>query len=970
MQKNKGKNFQKFLTLLHQSLYSKSNRMKKIYLSALPLFLAASPFAASAHSVFTMADTPFEEVVKMLESNVTDVRADNWYKSNVKENQDYTRPDRHLDGIGLNGSALGDQKFDLPVPRKVYTKALDKVFSARPGETLTPVFMYTGNWMNGYVYLDRNQNGAFEAELDADKHIPAGSDIMAFSNYEGVNSKGQSTGNMNVLNPPSFTLPSDLPFGIYRMRYKVDWSSIDPAGRVDTQNGILKNGGAICDVLLNVHGEKSNLVVKAENGDVLTADGQPLVSGELPYGKGFKVKVSPKAGYACESVRLRFGYNLNGEPVVNGNPQYQEKVIPAFLIKNNEVEIPAECVSANLEIEAIFFKDNSGGAENLKGDYPLNFDKDLKRANEGFIFRDFIFKATKGGTTRCDLANPDDKVYCDLTPKQISVVPGDEVNVLTDFANIGMHTYLYVDYGQDGKFTPLVGENGTLSPSSELVSFTYYKGFNSSGEAVPDAYWADMTRLPSFRVPEMLPTGCYRARLKVDYDNIDPAGQWKAGAENQIDSLGGYVVDFLLNVHNVKHDLSLFSLNGNIYGTGKAPMPMQVDAFKRLAIEPTPVAYGYEAEKIVIKHGHHLDGPQYIHGNRQWSEYEVPARNYSIPLDSVTGDMAITVNFEATENAAYHLVFSDEFNGEDGTEPAGDKWSRCKRQSSTWNRWLSDSKDVVYMKDGNLVTRAIPNPDKKTDPVPMITGGIESKHKFGFTYGKVECRARVESWVGTFPAIWLMPENQSAGWPGCGEIDIFEAIDGQQTAYGTIHSHWTYDLGHKGDPQSAFNTSCNMDRYHIYGLEWDERSVRWYVDGRLMGTYKKSTNSNVLAQGQWPFDKHFYLILNQSVGNGSWASNADVNHTYEFFIDWVRVYQKKGMENTGGVVGLTEVNQEDALEITVLDGALSLYAELSMPVTIYDMQGRQVYNNVLQGADRVLLAKGVYVVNGKKVMVK
>jgi glycosyl hydrolase family 16 len=63
------------------------------------------------------------------------------------------------------------------------------------------------------------------------------------------------------------------------------------------------------------------------------------------------------------------------------------------------------------------------------------------------------------------------------------------------------------------------------------------------------------------------------------------------------------------------------------------------------------------------------------------------------------------------------------------------------------------------------------------------------------------------------------------------------------------------------------------------------------VDGELVGSAPKSTDSDALANGQWPYTKPFYLILNQSVGDGSWASSPDPNFVYETRFDWVRVYQ-------------------------------------------------------------------------------
>lgn len=81
----------------------------------------------------------------------------------------------------------------------------------------------------------------------------------------------------------------------------------------------------------------------------------------------------------------------------------------------------------------------------------------------------------------------------------------------------------------------------------------------------------------------------------------------------------------------------------------------------------------------------------------------------------------------------------------------------------------------------------------------------------------------------------MMPQDQSAGWPGCGEIDTFEQINAENKSYHTVHSHRAYDLNHKTDPVSSFARSLSMDRYHIYGLEWDENSITLFVDEVKVG---------------------------------------------------------------------------------------------------------------------------------------
>jgi beta-glucanase (GH16 family) len=281
---------------------------------------------------------------------------------------------------------------------------------------------------------------------------------------------------------------------------------------------------------------------------------------------------------------------------------------------------------------------------------------------------------------------------------------------------------------------------------------------------------------------------------------------------------------------------------------------------------------------------------------------------------------------------------------------------------------LADRPDVYFIKDGKLACRAIPNPYQDEDPVPMITGGVKSQGKFAFTYGKVECRALSNPWIGNFPAIWMMPADNSKGWPNAGEIDIWEVIDTDERSYHTIHSNWTYNL-HQG-PQSSFNTPVKLDRYHTYGLEWDETSLKWYVDGKLVGTYNKSTDSNALNQGQWPFNKHFYLILNQSVGNGAWAKPADVNHTYETTFDWIRVYQKKGQQNTDGTVGIEEVTNPSEPTIEVVKGGVTINSSLPQMVNIYDLSGRLIISRNIVGDSHLNLNEGIYLVNGEKIVIR
>lgn len=284
----------------------------------------------------------------------------------------------------------------------------------------------------------------------------------------------------------------------------------------------------------------------------------------------------------------------------------------------------------------------------------------------------------------------------------------------------------------------------------------------------------------------------------------------------------------------------------------------------------------------------------------------------------------------------YKLVFSDEFNEPDGTLPDPKVWKHCTRYPTVqWARFLSSSPDVAFMKDGNLVLRAIPNPDKSTDKVDMLTGGIETSQSFTFRFGRVECRALVNPFIGNFPAIWMMPKT-TLGWPKGGEVDIFEQINTEDKAYATVHSSWTQK--HNYPPHSG-NVWMPMDRYHVYAVEWEEDVLTFFADGKEIFQYEKQDDS----QEQWPFDKsNFYLILNQSVGNGSWAANPDINHTYEMRIDWIRVYQKEKHIPSGISVPMTKIEENTENH------------------EIYSLQGARM------GNDESGLPRGIYVANGRK----
>lgn len=899
------------------------------------------------------------------------VLAQSTYPVNFDEDEHSSHLLRHTNAVQLT-SSYGTQTVEVNQKKvkRMYIKRLDDCLRAKIGETVTAGFDWSGTWMCGYAYIDFGKDGRYDVDYD-DNGVNAMKDLMTYSMYKNKDSKGATVSGEPSINPPSFTIPSDVKPGIYRMRYKVDWDCVDPGGNTLSGNDIKKNGGVIVDTRINVHGETAHVTVKGadkKKGTLTLADySAELNNQDVEFGKDLTIAIAVKDGYNFSSLSIKHGYCLDGEAVVDGLRQWQENTIMAYTAKGDKLTIPASYIDGDVEITVNFAAEGTTSGSN----YALNFEKDLNQTDPTANNLSEIFVTNKSGKKSAIAVPTGTTVYRDALTKEVNAKPGDELTPgITFTGDTELGAYLYIDYNQDAAFTTTLDETGKPVVGSELVSFSSYRGKNSKGEAA-----GVTTAMPSFTIPDDLPTGVYRARLKIDNNDIDPAGDYSMSDALHIDNYNGYIVDFLLNIHNDKGSLDIDSRGGHIVGNGNSGVGETVDFGSQLSLMPLAPAAGYNVKSIAVRHGHNLDGEQFVNGNRQWDEYEVSdakaGEGFTIDADKVNGDVRVSAKFEADGTEEYKLRFADEFDGKDYSLPDADVWHNCTRESPTWKRFTSQTAEgqqkTAFIRDGKLVTRCIKNTIAEEGDVDMISGAIESSDKMYFTYGRVEGRLRTTPHVGNFPAFWLMPQDNSAGWPNAGEIDIWEQIDTENKTYHTVHTHCTYDL-HLALPNSG-STYTNAADYHVITLDWTPELLTWYVDGTKAFSYAKTNQSYLLEKGQWPYDKPFYLILNQSVGNGSWAKNCDVNFEYETLFDYVRLYQKDGEGNITTSVKDVKTNGS-ALDVYAQQGGLLLVAPEAQKVDVYSISGTRVFSGLVQGNRFVSLTKGVYVVAGKKIVVK
>lgn len=270
---------------------------------------------------------------------------------------------------------------------------------------------------------------------------------------------------------------------------------------------------------------------------------------------------------------------------------------------------------------------------------------------------------------------------------------------------------------------------------------------------------------------------------------------------------------------------------------------------------------------------------------------------------SVIGTVfAFSNTVKAADN--YELVWSDEFNGN-------------YLDTNTWNyeigtgSWGWGNNEQQYYTDRNIKvsngTMKITAKREDYGGMKYTSSRITTKNKKNFKYGKIEARIKMPKFKGVWPAMWMLGANQdSVGWPKCGEIDIVEAINDENLVYGTLH--WFNDPGNNNADSGSSVAVADRTEYHVYGVEWTADKLRWYVDGKVYRTMDVSNDSFSEVR------KEYFVIFNMAIG-GQWPGY-DIDETAfpaTMEVDWVRAY-KKVEETTTKYTGPMITVTEDAVE--------------------------------------------------------
>lgn len=253
------------------------------------------------------------------------------------------------------------------------------------------------------------------------------------------------------------------------------------------------------------------------------------------------------------------------------------------------------------------------------------------------------------------------------------------------------------------------------------------------------------------------------------------------------------------------------------------------------------------------------------------------------------------------------LVWNDEFNEEGKPNPKfwkNEKGFVRNEELQWYQEENANCNNGVLLIEGKRVQ--IPNPNfeagnsswrKNRSEINFTSASIQTKGLQEWQFGTFLIRAKIDTTLGSWPAIWTL--GSSGQWPSNGEIDIMEfyRVKSEPTilanvAYGTekqFVAKWDdskTNLKHFTDKNKDW-----VKQFHIWRMDWTPESINLYLDDELLNT--TSLSETVNPDGKNPFLQPHYFLLNLAIGGKNGGDPNPKTKSIKYEVDYVRVYQKQ-----------------------------------------------------------------------------
>lgn len=219
----------------------------------------------------------------------------------------------------------------------------------------------------------------------------------------------------------------------------------------------------------------------------------------------------------------------------------------------------------------------------------------------------------------------------------------------------------------------------------------------------------------------------------------------------------------------------------------------------------------------------------------------------------------------------WNLYWHDEFTGNSTID-------------NNWNAQNASPEGLVSSRwRGNLVVShhhlKILNKKEFKGGKEWTSGSMTSKKTF--KYGYFECKMKISKSSGVNNSFWLCYNNPTPNVGHQFEIDVIEGHFPNMD-FSNIHDNGVAPNNQDKQNSKLYYVKPNLyDKYHIFGLEWNPDSLKFYVDGKIVRVEK-----NTCCFDEAP------IILGTAVLPWAGAITDKINNT-SMSVDYVRVYHKR-----------------------------------------------------------------------------
>jgi len=275
--------------------------------------------------------------------------------------------------------------------------------------------------------------------------------------------------------------------------------------------------------------------------------------------------------------------------------------------------------------------------------------------------------------------------------------------------------------------------------------------------------------------------------------------------------------------------------------------------------------------------------------------------------------------------AGWDLVWNDDFDGAAGSLPSSNDWIFDTGTSypggpanwGTGERQVYTADPANVSRDGNGNLRITPVRDgsggwtsarietRRTDFKPPAGGVL-----------RIEGRIQMPNVTGAealgyWPAFWALGSpyrGNYQNWPGIGEFDVMENVNGINSVWGVLHCGTAPggacdEFTGIGANRACPGSSC-QSAFHTYRFEWDRsvtpNELRWYVDDQQF----HSVSQNRVDPTTWSnMTGHagYFLLLNVAMGGsfpdgvaGTATPTAATVSGRPMLVDYVAVWTRGG----------------------------------------------------------------------------